>query len=865
MVVGVNPDLLAKVSALPSNQRAKILRLSVPRIVPQYMKHVPHPKQQIFLSLNRKEVLYGGAAGGGKKMILDAKVLTPKGWRRNGDLVVGDVVVDPRTGGSQTVLLAHPVTNETVWEVEFEDGTVVEVCGEHLWTVRMSGKRTKGWESRIENGHTDPWLNGYKVVTTEVLHEAVQRARRQIKSGHRPNYPHTPVPFPVKFTRPYRNIDASLPVDPYILGVVLGDGWVNEQSVSVCGIDDEVHAAFQRWAIAFDGNLGRYFPKDRYPNFSISKLHDKSAVQKFKDLDLVGKRSWEKHIPEQYLFAPIDWRYKLMRGLMDTDGTVGADGRLSYTTVSEAMADDVAALARSLGAKVIVSTRVPAFTHGGVKKQGRLAYTVNITPHDPQGFVGLKRKHERLAKRQNLPAREVVDVRRTDRVAPMRCITVDGVDGLYITDDFVVTHNSDSLLMAALQYVDIPGYSALILRRTWPDLNSAGAILDRARTWLTGTDAVAHDGGRWWSFPSGSRLSFGYMQHDKDKYKYQSAEYQYIAFDELTQFPLSQYTYLFSRLRKPQLPCLSCGTPVKFYPVGKHWKHTTKEGQRKCTNIFPDPKMLDQFRPAPDGMSLWDVPLRMYSASNPGGTGHEWVYDRFIDPDTCEPGAVFLPALLKDNPSLNQEEYEESLNHLTVLDRERLLNGDWSVLEQGSIFHRSWFDSIDNGPSDRAVRRCRYWDMAASEGTGDYTVGTLVAFLNGQFIVEHQVRGQWGPAETEKIVRQTALQDGQYVMIRMEQEGGSSGKSLIDHYRRNILPGFNFDGDRPTGSKVARATPYAVAAENGNVKLVHGEWNKRFLDELELFPKGQHDDQVDSFSGACTVLALPGRRTRLIV
>lgn len=245
MVVGVNPDLLAKVSALPSNQRAKILRLSVPRIVPQYMKHVPHPKQQIFLSLNRKEVLYGGAAGGGKKMILDAKVLTPKGWRRNGDLVVGDVVVDPRTGGSQTVLLAHPVTNETVWEVEFEDGTVVEVCGEHLWTVRMSGKRTKGWESRIENGHTDPWLNGYKVVTTEVLHEAVQRARRQIKSGHRPNYPHTPVPFPVKFTRPYRNIDASLPVDPYILGVVLGDGWVNEQSVSVCGIDDEVHAAFR--------------------------------------------------------------------------------------------------------------------------------------------------------------------------------------------------------------------------------------------------------------------------------------------------------------------------------------------------------------------------------------------------------------------------------------------------------------------------------------------------------------------------------------------------------------------------------------------------------------------------------------------
>lgn len=424
---------------------------------------------------------------------------------------------------------------------------------------------------------------------------------------------------------------------------------------------------------------------------------------------------------------------------------------------------------------------------------------------------------------------------------------------------------SDSLLMAALQYVDIPGYSALILRRTWPDLNSAGAILDRTRSWLSGTDARSHDGGRWWTFPSGARLSFGYMQHENDKLKFQSAEYQFIAFDELTQFPESQYTYLFSRLRKPQLPCLSCGTPVKFYKVGKQWKHTTRYGQRKCRNIFPDPKMLDQYRPAPDGTSLWDVPLRLYSASNPGGPGHEWVYRYFIDPDSKDRNAVFLPALLKDNPSLNQEEYEESLSHLTALDRERLLNGDWTIFERGNLFQRSWFDVIDAPLTDRAVHRCRYWDMAATEGGGDYTVGTLVAFLNGQFIVEHQIRGQWGPAETEKIIRQTALQDGQGVMIRMEQEGGSSGKSLIDHYRRNVLPGFNFDGDKPTGSKVARVQPYVVAAENGNVKLVSGEWNKRFLDEFELFPKGAHDDQCDSFSGACTVLALPGRRTRLIV
>jgi Terminase-like family. len=87
---------------------------------------------------------------------------------------------------------------------------------------------------------------------------------------------------------------------------------------------------------------------------------------------------------------------------------------------------------------------------------------------------------------------------------------------------------SDALLMAALQYVDVPGYNALLLRRTWPDLSLPGAIMDRARTWLSDTDALPRDGGRVWIFPSGARLTFGYLQYDKDKYRYQSAEFQFI-------------------------------------------------------------------------------------------------------------------------------------------------------------------------------------------------------------------------------------------------------------------------------------------------------------------------------------------------
>src|SRR6185369_16574716 len=113
---------------------------------------------------------------------------------------------------------------------------------------------------------------------------------------------------------------------------------------------------------------------------------------------------------------------------------------------------------------------------------------------------------------------------------------------------------SDALLMAALQYVDVPGYAALLLRRSWPDLVLPGAIMDRAGQWLADTPARKRDGGRLWEFPSGARLQFGYLSTDSDKYRYASAEFQFIGFDELTQFPEEDtYTFLFSRNRRPKL------------------------------------------------------------------------------------------------------------------------------------------------------------------------------------------------------------------------------------------------------------------------------------------------------------------------
>jgi predicted phage terminase large subunit-like protein len=133
------------------------------------------------------------------------------------------------------------------------------------------------------------------------------------------------------------------------------------------------------------------------------------------------------------------------------------------------------------------------------------------------------------------------------------------------------------------------------------------------------------------------------------------------------------------------------------------------------------------------------------------------------------------------------------------------------------------------------------------------------------FYIEHIVRVRKKPHETEKLLAQTAAADGIDVHIRMEQEPGSSGKAIIDSYKRNVFGGYNFHGIKATGSKEARASALAAYAKNGSqVRLVVAPWNREFLDEMEAFPNGAHDDQVDGVSGAFNYLMFSRREVRIL-
>jgi predicted phage terminase large subunit-like protein len=414
---------------------------------------------------------------------------------------------------------------------------------------------------------------------------------------------------------------------------------------------------------------------------------------------------------------------------------------------------------------------------------------------------------------------------------------------------------SDALLMAALQYVHVPRYAAIIFRRTFADLALPGAIMDRAKEWLVGRPGVRwNDNDKRFVFEcagGSSSLTFAYLEHEVDKYRYQGAEFQFIAFDELTQFTETAYRYLFSRCRRPK-------------------------------DVGEEP--------------LARVPLRTRAASNPGGAGHTWVLGRFIDQARDEKGRVwtadtaadidlmrskvwirdlasqddegkpvredraFVPAKLEDNPHLDQEEYGKSLRELDAVTRAQLRRGDWAVRPKGPLFDRTSFKVVDAVPV--GCRFWRYWDLASTPedekkaNDPDWTAGAKCAIApDGTLYVADVRRAREDPAGVERLIKHTAEVDGKGVPVTIEQEPGSSGAHTVDHYQRTVLRGWSVYGEKKTGSKVELARPLSAYASNGHVCIVRGPWNGAFLDEAESFPFGGHDDQVDAVAGAYRMLS----------
>lgn len=374
---------------------------------------------------------------------------------------------------------------------------------------------------------------------------------------------------------------------------------------------------------------------------------------------------------------------------------------------------------------------------------------------------------------------------------------------------------SIALLAAALLHVDVPSYRALVLRRTFQDLILPGALMDIADQWLRPTDAKRKQVGREWHFPSGAVLTFGYMANEGQKYRYQGAAFNFVGWDETTQFSEAQYTYLFSRCRH-------------------------SKGQKE------------------------NIPDRIRCCSNPGGIGHDWVKARFIDPLDAKTAAerLFIPATLRENPYLDVNAYLQMLTELDPVTRAQLENGNWEIRPSGNFFLptiRSVPEHQSNGNWKRA-QRCRAWDLAATE-TGDYAVGLLLARdrNNRLWRVEDVVRVRAEPAKLEKILAATALRDGPMMPQVIEQESGSAGKFAMRDLRTRIFHGSPVFAMPTTGNKLTRARLAASIVAASEMEMAPAEWNREFISELVGFGGEQpHDDQVDALAHAVHWLVKQG-------
>jgi predicted phage terminase large subunit-like protein len=369
---------------------------------------------------------------------------------------------------------------------------------------------------------------------------------------------------------------------------------------------------------------------------------------------------------------------------------------------------------------------------------------------------------------------------------------------------------SVALLAAALMDVDIPGYSALILRRSYRSFEQQGGLVELSKAWLSPTDASWNEAASTWRFPSGATLAF---RHLHDVGHLQGSEFQFIGVDELAQIAEDDYQSLFARLRA------KAGSPI---------------------------------------------PRRMRAASNPSGPGVEWVYQRFlIEGESAS--RVVIPSRLEDNPHLDQAGYRAALAQLSWSQRAALEEGRWDIRPEGGLFLRSWFDGgiLEYPRLPASLSLCRFWDLAATRGRvgsdPDYTAGVLLGRgRDGVFYVIDVVRAQASDLEAMELIVRTTEADQHLAetkgwrapMIRVEQEPGAGSTYLIGELRRSKLAGFDLRGVRPKGSKEDRARPLSAVAEAGELRLRRAPWNRAFLDELCAFPLGRHDDQVDALSGA---------------
>lgn len=589
-------------------------------------------------------ILGGGAAGGGKGAMLDSQILTPYGFRKLRDIKVGDTITSPNTGGMQKVVYLHPIDMFDFYRVKFRDGTYFDCTEGHLWQLHQSRK------------HKSKKAEKYGLPTDEVwpaikMYEWYRKKEQGMYKGQ-----HLIIPLtePVKFTFGDKG---NYYIDPYILGAIIGDGCItnsvlNDGYVQFTTMDQEIVNRFIACGYDMSHKAKR---SDRAFAYNIK---DNTLIECLKKHNIAGNRSQTHFIPKVYKFGTVEDRIKLMQGLMDTDGYVDDRGHMSYTTTSKQLAEDVAFVVRSLGGVATITSDTGSYKDAyGEKHACGEVWTVFFrTKMDPD-LCGLTRKKNRAKYDFNGGNSEygkrIIDVEYIGK-REGRCISVSEPNGLYVVDDFTVTHNSYLgscwIVSSCFRF---PGIRAVIARKVIKSVKEStfNTVKNVMSSWGLVKDVHykinnVENTVTFWNESTIFLKELEDAPSDPQFERLGSNEYTIAFVDEVSEISEKAIEVLFSRLR---------------------WK---------VAETFKTPRLL--------------------MTTNPCLT---WVRSRFVQDEDGNPvvtdiNEAYVPFTLFDNPDEQfRITYRMGLSRIKdKATRERLLYGNWDFIDSGEMCAYDSFD-----------------------------------------------------------------------------------------------------------------------------------------------------------------------------
>ena len=418
------------------------------KVVVDYSKYyhrppLEHQKDAIEKLAGSKRFILADDMGLGKFLTNNTLIYTPLGTKKMGEILVGDKVIGS-DGNPYNVTGVFPQGKKETYKITFNDGYSILSGDEHLWSVSSPnyGKNTKNERQKKSLIlSTKQMFDGGKIKIKGYGYNKnkIYEIETYYKSPNGNNKWQIPIVNPIKFENNY-----ELPIDPYLLGLGLGDGSFKGKTIRFSVHKDDYDELFQNF------NLKENKPKDNKRNGYIN------VGNYLYELGIEHTRSNNKFIPNIYKYTSVENRLKILQGLMDSDGHCMLSKNNSFygtefSTISEKLCDDVCEIVQTLGGIARKKFRRSFYKKNGDRVEYNISYRVNIKlPYDMNPFK-LKRKSERYLEPKKYPTGRYIKNIEKIGEDECTCISVDSPDKLYVAEHCIVTHNTTSTIIAALE------------------------------------------------------------------------------------------------------------------------------------------------------------------------------------------------------------------------------------------------------------------------------------------------------------------------------------------------------------------------------------------------------------------------------